>query len=211
MINQKHNWAQNENHMLEGTIKEIVASIKKGEIDTHKLSELNRLIANGVQAGDVNPSVKADALTENILLAFETREIGGVHSFLMTNLDDHVFVLGTSEKGFSKKYIGDESTIIGNKILVNIAKRLHKLSVKYGKYTAVNVLDNWTRLIISSLAFVDGADSAATQLAKTPIAKSLEMDAAAIFKDAIKVEPQTDLGKVTRKEAQKELLEKYVA
>lgn len=202
---------ENEVHIVRDIIKEIVASIKKGEIDTDKLSELNKLVASGVQVGDVNPGVIADALTSNILLAFETREIGGIHSFLMTNDQDQVFVLGTSMKGFSKKYGGEKGTMVGNKILVSIAKILHKLSIKYERYTAVNVLDNWKRLIDSSLEFVYATDFTATQLAKTPVAKSLGMDATAIFKDAIKVEPQTDLGKLTRKEAQKELLEKYVA
>jgi len=199
--------------------EKLVDSIKKGEGYTEQLLKLNREVANSINIGDVDSNIKADALTEGIKLAIETREIGGINTFLSTSLDDNVFVLGTSSKGFSRKFIEEyeeyEDVFFGRTIIERmmnrIAIKIRSIAVKSQRRTAINVLDNWTRLIKTSLIFINLADYTATQLALTPLAKSLGMDATAIFKDAVKIEPQTDLGKITRKEAQRELLEKTVA
>lgn len=199
----------------ESIIKEIVESIKNGEIDSNKLSELNKCIVDSIPVGDVDPNLKARALTENIETAFRTKEFGGVHLFLSKSLNDEVFVLGTSSKGFSRKITRKDNIIPGKniigKIMVSFAEKLNDKAIQSEQYTAVNKLDNWTRLINTSLIFIDVADFIATKLAKTPSAKSLGLDATLIFKDAMRIEPKTELGKITREEAQRELLAKHVA
>lgn len=201
--------------ILENIIKEIVDSIKNDEMDSNKLSELNEYIVSSTPSGDVDLNVKSRALIENIKTAIHTKEYGGIHLFLSKSLDDEVFVLGTSTKGFSRKVLGKDSIVPGKniigKMMVSFAEKLNAKAIKYEQYTAVNKLDNWTRLINTSLSFVDVADSTATQLAKTPSAKSFGLDATLIFKDAIRIEPKTELGKIARAEAQRELLAKHVA
>ncbi len=199
----------------ENIIKEIVDSIKRGDIDSSKLSELNEIIANSTPSGDVDANVKARALIENINTAFQTKEFGGIHLFLSRSLNDEVFVLGTSTKGFSRSVARKNSIVPGKsligKIAASFAEKLNAKAIKYEQYTATNKLDNWTRLINTSLSFVDVADFTATRLAGTPSAKSLGLDATSIFKDAVRIEPKTELGKITREEAQRELLSKHVA
>ncbi|MDE1965763.1 MAG: hypothetical protein KGI41_00780 [Patescibacteria group bacterium] len=199
----------------ENIIKEIVESINNGEVDSNKLSALSKYVISSAPVGEVDPEFKAKALIENIRTAVQTKEFGGVHLFLSRSLNDEVFVLGTSNKGFSRSVLGKDSiapgkNIIG-KMIASFAEKLNDKAIKYERYTATNKLDNWSRMIKTSIIFVDKADLTATQLAKTPSAKDLGFDATSIFKDAVRIEPKTELGKITREEAQRELLAKNVA
>jgi hypothetical protein len=157
---------------------------------------LNRRATGGVRIGDVDTSLKMNGIKENILFYVKT----GENTFLKTSFDDNS-VFGTSKKGVFENF-GKEDNIAPGK-LRPIAKGMNAVSQGV-RYVAIDLLHKAPMLANMSLSFVDASDITSSQLARLPLAKNLNMDANAIFKDSMKVEPETILGQIARNRSQQE-------
>jgi hypothetical protein len=177
----------------------VKTGIKTGVLGTlnSAVEVLNRRATGGVRIGDVPLSDKIDALKGNISFFSKT----GNNTFLKTSLDDTSNLFGSSKKGINENFGGKENIKPG--ILKPVAQAAN-LAARGIRYVAIDVLHKLPMLINSSLSFVDASDITSSQLAKTPFAIEKGMDARAIFKDSLKVEPETELGKIARDRSRQE-------
>jgi len=179
--------------------KNLFIGVKTG-IKTFTLGVLNsvievpiRRISSGKALGDVDTSVKLDSIYQHAKMFAKT----GVNTIISTSPDD---VFGDTSKG-SHEFFGGKDTVKGDGVLPTVAKGIN-LASRGLKFVTIDLLHKVPMIATSAVNFADAADITSTQLAKMDIAKGA--DATAIFKDAMRVSPQTLAGKLARLRAQQD-------
>ena len=138
-------------------------------------------------------SAKLNAIYEIAKMFSKT----GVNTIVSTSPDD---VFGES-KGGIKEYFGGKDTIKGEGIMPTVAKGVNAIS-RGLKFLTIDILHKVPMIATSAVNFADALDITSSQLAKMDISNGA--DATTIFKDALKIEPETDAGKIARLRAQQD-------
>lgn len=203
-LNEKPAW-KSIRDSLSNIYKNSFIGIKTGVNNTalgtlnSAIEVVNRRIANVKIMGDVDVTLKTQAVIENIKMAWNT----GSNTFINTDADD-ASVFGPNKFGHSEEFGHKDTIAEGNKILTKAAQGWNLVS-RGVKYVAIDILHKAPMVVTSSLSFVDGLDMLASSLAKGDYAKGQNMDANAIFRDALKINPETTLGQIARNRAQQEM------
>lgn len=203
-LDEKPAWASIRDS-LSNIYKNLFIGVKTGVKTTvlgtlnSAIEVVNRRIATGKVMGNVDLELKRQAVIANIKLGWET----GSNSFINTSSDD-ASVFGANKHGHSEEFGHKDTLKEGNAVLTKAAEALNKTS-RAIKYVAIDVLHKAPMMVTSSLNFADALDITASTIAKMDYAQKQGMDANAIFKDAVRVEPETTLGKIARNRAQQEM------
>ena len=179
--------------------KNLFIGVKTG-VKTFTLGNLNsiieapvRRIAEGRAIGDVDASVKLKAITEVAKMYYKT----GVNTIISTSTND---VFGASKMGISEHF-GGAAQIEGKGVMPTVAKAVN-LAARGVRYIAIDLLHKVPMVATSTINFADALDITSSSLAKMDIANGISANE--IFTDALKVVPETDLGKIARLRSQQD-------
>ena len=183
------------NNLILGLSTPLKTSL--GQAENSTLDMLTRRLATGEFLGS-NPELKESIYKEVQRTFFET----GRNGLGMENLDDAHFL------GFGKKSedfgLPTESNI-DNKKNLSLGEKTEKVTSKIAEisnYIAINLEHQIPFTKFYQKAWLDMADLMSTKIAKSEGAQDVKGRAAEIFKDAVKIEPETPQGKALRKACQ---------
>ena len=204
-LNTKSVW-KSVRDSLSSLYKNLFIGVKTG-VKTTVLGTLNSFLeviprrsGASIAIGDIPVSTKLNDALSNVKLYGET----GVNTFLQTSAEDNS-AFGMSKGGLFESFGGKDTlnkdTTVAGKI---VAKTVNTAS-RIVKWFAIDALHKAPMSVTSSMNFVDALDITSSRLAKTDYAKESGMSSMDIYKDALKVEPQTDLGKIARNRSQQDM------
>lgn len=180
------------NNLILGLSTPLKTSV--GQATNSALDMLTRRLGVGEFSGE-NPELKNEVFKEVQKTFSET----GRNGLGMESLDDaHFLGFGKKAEDFSlPQETGKTKEGLGEKIEKVTAK-----TAEISQYIAINLEHQIPFTKFYQKAWLDMADLMSTKIAKSEGAEDVKGRAGEIFKDAVKIEPETEEGKALRKACQ---------
>lgn len=182
------------NNLITGISTPIKTSL--GQLTNSSLDMVSRRIGTGQFSGK-NPELKKDIYKQVQSTFKET----GRNGLGMESLDDSHFL------GFGKKAeelgVPKGSKITGKDLGINLAKGIENVA-KVSNQIAIVLEHQVPFTKFYQKAWLDMADLMSTKIAKSEGAEDIKGRSAEIFKDAVKIKPDTEEGKLLRKLCQEQ-------
>ncbi len=224
-VNAKMSGVSDEYLRLRGELNNYIESLKPISATKAVVGDINTLARNNLLLNPATPIKTTMGQIVNSSMDYFTRRIGtlsakglnddlvkqanreawdtfrktGDNTTLMSSIDD------SSKLGEKHNFEDTRGTVTGNKVSKGI-EVLTRKAAKISNKVAINIEHNISFTKFYQKAFFDMTNLMSSRIAKDEglVGEIAKQRAAEIFKDAAKIEPQTEEGKMVRAEAQKQ-------